>query len=190
MQAPTPNTMTNKAESNINSWEDEKRKLIDKIVQLKSENQECMLNVKKSEDELKAMISANQDLQTKASKCDDYLKEMGCLRADLAKADLMIKELKANNDKQVVELIRERDLSQAKLKQLKNTIEERNQESDESDDGFYEVESLLSDKMVEKRAYLVRWKGFDSSHDSWILESELQCPEILKQYKQSKKGKK
>lgn len=191
-QASTPNTMPNKPESNINAWPEEKRKLIDKIVQLKSENQECVLNVKKSEDQLKAMTSANQDLQTKLSRCDKHLKESGCLRADLSKANLLIKELKANNNKQVAELIRERDLSQAQLKQLKNTIEERNQENDEGDDndGFYEVECLLSDKKVEKRAYLVRWKGFGSSHDSWILESELQCKEILKKYKQSKNGKK
>lgn len=46
---------------------------------------------------------------------------------------------------------------------------------------------ILDDKLVSERHYLVQWKGFDQSHDSWERESNLSCPTILKKYKQSKK---
>lgn len=174
---------------NVKSWAEEKQTLIDKIVQLKSENQQFILDLKQLENKVDAMTTANKELRLKISQCDEsHLNEMSCLRSKLTKANDMIVQLKADKNRHISELMRERDLSKAKLKQLENSImqNQQNQESEESD-GIHEVECILRDKLVEKRAYLVRWKGYDSTHDSWVLEPNLQCPKILKKHKQMKR---
>lgn len=55
----------------------------------------------------------------------------------------------------------------------------------------FEVEEILDDKFEKgKRLYLVRWKHFDSSSDSWEKENNLKkCPEILSAYLSSKPAK-
>lgn len=51
---------------------------------------------------------------------------------------------------------------------------------------IYEVQSILDHKITKKqRKYLVRWKGYDSDHDSWEDEANLNCPRILKPYLKS-----
>lgn len=93
-------------------------------------------------------------------------------------------------------MTRERDISQARLKQAQNGIAHQQNINDSSgqkiaadiDDEFYEVESLIADKIVQKRFYLVHWKWFDSSHDTWVDEANLDCPSILKKYKQRKRN--
>lgn len=175
---------------NTNDWVEEKKALIDDIVRLKSENQKMLLNLKNTEEKLETVEITNCELAANVSQCrETHLKEINSLRSDSSKLNDMVNEMKTDHNKRITELTREKDLSQAKLKQLQNTITQQNRESeDESEDnGFHEVECLLRDKVVQKRAYLVRWKDCDSSQDSWILESDLSCPKILQKYKQSKR---
>lgn len=169
--ASVSNIANNNSAQNEQSWAEEKQAFIDKIVELRSETQQCMLALKQSEDKIEAMKSANQELSLKISQSDK----------------LHVDEI-AEKDKRITELTRQRDLSQAKMKQLENAISQvqQNAQGDESENE-YEVGCILRDKLVEKRVYLVRWKGYDSSEDSWVLESDLKCPTILKKYKQSKK---
>lgn len=50
----------------------------------------------------------------------------------------------------------------------------------------FEVKSVIDHrKNYGKMEYLVRWKGFDESHDSWSQEGDLFCPLILKRYKKT-----
>lgn len=56
----------------------------------------------------------------------------------------------------------------------------------ESDNRSYEVETILDDRIkYRQREYLIHWKGYDSSHDSWVKESKLSCPKILLKYLKS-----
>lgn len=52
-----------------------------------------------------------------------------------------------------------------------------------TDKNIFEVEKLLKHKVQRKeRFFLVRWKKYDASHDTWERESNLFCPQILKAY--------
>lgn len=92
---------------------------------------------------------------------------------------------------------KEIDVLAARTKQLQfgiqqNTVytreqKKKNQTKDESsDDGVFEVQKLLGHKMIKKkRHFLVHWKGYACSEDSWVPESRLNCPKILKSYLES-----
>lgn len=52
----------------------------------------------------------------------------------------------------------------------------------------YEVEAILDSKSVKgKTKYLIRWKGWDESDDTWEPEDTLNCPDLIRAFK--KKGK-
>lgn len=86
-------------------------------------------------------------------------------------------------------MTKENKLLHARFNQLQKSIPQPGdvEKCGDIDEQFYEVDYLLDHKLVESRSFLVRWKGFDSSHDSWVEESDMQCPRILKKYKQSKR---
>lgn len=146
--------------SMLDSWKSEKEKLIQKISSLKSDNQNITLK-------LMGESSKVVELQTQLKNQSEKMKQ---------------------NEQTVLKLKRENDLLIAQNKQLKIGRAEQ-QKDDDVDDEFYEVESLLDDKMVSEKYYLVHWKGYDASHDSWERESNLTCNRILKKYKLSKKNK-
>ncbi|OBZ78486.1 hypothetical protein A0H81_01596 [Grifola frondosa] len=45
----------------------------------------------------------------------------------------------------------------------------------------YEIQKIL-DFDPEGKRYLVHWAGFDDSHNSWVLRSDLNCDELLKEF--------
>ncbi|XP_055302155.1 chromo domain-containing protein cec-1-like isoform X3 [Sitodiplosis mosellana] len=47
----------------------------------------------------------------------------------------------------------------------------------------YEVEDIVDHKFKGKKKYFkIRWKGYDETADSWELEKDLSCPEIIERY--------
>lgn len=171
------------AEKDEKSWMEEKQMLIKKIVSLKTEIQNNVLKMKSTEDQQEKLI---QDLK---AKDQIHLKEISHLQNKLSSFATKQEKMKSENEKRIIELSKENKLLQARFNQLQNSISQHEdaEKCDDIDENFYEVDYLLDHKLVEKRAFLVRWKGFDSSHDSWVEESDLQCPRILKKYKQSKR---
>lgn len=157
--------------------------LIGKIVSLKTQTQNNVLDLKSTKDELEKL---RQELKRKD---EIHLKEVNHLQTELSTMNDAFGKMKSDNEKRIPELTKENKLLQARFNQLQNTITQRGSadECDENEDAFYEVDNLLDEKTIEKRTFLVRWRGFDSSHDSWVEESNLQCPSILKKYKQSKR---
>ena len=48
---------------------------------------------------------------------------------------------------------------------------------------FYEIEKLLDDKVEKcKRFFLVKWKGYPESDNSWIPETHFSTPDIVTTY--------
>ncbi|KAF5269891.1 hypothetical protein FQR65_LT05690 [Abscondita terminalis] len=77
--------------------------------------------------------------------------------------------------------------------------EEEKKEEEEDDDTKYEVEEIMDEKMMKGvRHYLIRWKGYDEDGDTWEPETTLDCPDLIKRFKEKsndenespKKGKK
>lgn len=55
----------------------------------------------------------------------------------------------------------------------------------------YEVEAIIDEKTERgKKIYLVKWKGWPNSSNTWEPESSLSCPDIVKKYRDSKAVKK
>lgn len=52
-----------------------------------------------------------------------------------------------------------------------------------TDEDMYEVEKIISHKIKGgTELFLIRWKGFDSSNDTWERKENLNCPKKLKEY--------
>uniref|UniRef100_A0A1Y1K501 Chromo domain-containing protein n=1 Tax=Photinus pyralis TaxID=7054 RepID=A0A1Y1K501_PHOPY len=58
--------------------------------------------------------------------------------------------------------------------------EERSDEEEEQ----YEVEEIIDEKVVRGVIhYLIRWKGYDPESDTWEPENTLECPDLIKKFK-------
>ena len=56
--------------------------------------------------------------------------------------------------------------------------------SDDSDEGTYEVEAIIGHRVRDgKDQYLLRWKYYDDSEATWEFEEDMNCPELLQEYK-------
>lgn len=176
-------TSVSNSENNENCWNEEKQMLINKIVTLKAEIQNNTMNLKDSEDRLESL---QQELKAKS---EIHLKEVDGLQNSLSSLNDELAKMKSVNEKRILDLTKENKLLQARFNQLQksNLQHEKAEKSADTDEAFYDVERLLDHKFIKKRTFLVRWEGFDSSHDSWVEESDLQCSSILAEYKKSKR---
>lgn len=168
----------------ISSWANEKEILIEKIKELKSENQVITQKFNDKLTELSALKMSNQMLENRLKEKEKTSASNVCeLQMQLSKS----KETIESNKKNIASLKRENQLLLLQANQLKSSMVDNSSEPKGNEDEFYEVDKILADKLVSERHYLVRWKGFGQSHDSWEPESNFKCPSIIKEYKQSKK---
>ena len=53
----------------------------------------------------------------------------------------------------------------------------------EEDEAEYEVEAILDFKKTSKGDYyLIKWKGYEESENSWQPETNLDCDELIEQF--------
>lgn len=171
--------------SSAQTWNEEKRKLIDKIARLQSENQRITLQLKAKEKEWTAQLSEKEKMrQTFSSQTSSLSNENNTLRSEL----LSTKSELIGNKKTISNLKLENQKMNAVIKQLKTGSTQSNaNHNSTNDDNIYEVEKLLKHKYVKDVYYLVRWKNYSADDDTWQKESDLQCPHILNEYKRKMK---
>lgn len=154
---------------------------------LKSENQLLVQNLNDKNVELNSVVELKQELESRLTKKEsEFSANYNKLKEQLQAA----MEKDSSSMKIIFDLKRENSLLLSQNKQLQSGLTQAgktNADSDSDDSNVYEVERLLDDKLVSERHYLVRWKGYDETEDSWERESNLSCGNILKKYKQSKK---
>lgn len=68
-------------------------------------------------------------------------------------------------------------------KQVTALDNERNEKEDQKE---FEVERIIEVhfKKNKTREFLIRWKGFAASDDSWEPEENLNCPELISKFMQ------
>lgn len=181
---PADNNVTSSSQiSTVDSWAEEKKTLIENFMTLKAENQTLVKNLKDKDMQLNAANVLNQELEVRLNENDlKFSNKINELQIDLQNSA----EKEAKSTKAVSDLKRQNSLIISQNKQLQTGLSQTQDVNSDSDD-FYEVESLLDDKLVSEKHYLVRWKGFDSTHDSWERESNLRCGSVLTKYKRAKK---
>ena len=85
----------------------------------------------------------------------------------------LLKEYHENLNKTILER------EEIKLKAKEEAVKHNNE---------YEVEKIVDSKTVKgKTKYLIHWKGWESSDDTWEPEETLKCPDLIRAFK--KKGK-
>lgn len=179
----------NKSNTIPSNWQAEKKNLVEKIVALKAENDKNLLALKKVEAGYSTLLSEKQKIeQIMLKNVTTLLEQKNHLESELSQAKRELNDVKTADNKIICDLKRERQQLLARIKQYQAGMGQQqsstklNNESSQE----YEVEAILKHKdTTNGRQFLIRWKGYDSSEDTWEGENNLKCPTVLNKYLRS-----
>lgn len=64
-----------------------------------------------------------------------------------------------------------------------NFSEHGGEDEDENELKDYEVERILGQTVIDNEvSFFVKWKGYPNSSNTWVSESNLNCPELIRNY--------
>lgn len=157
------------AAQQIEILKQEKRSAIKKYLSLKNEYQK--LYFKHEETKLK-----NEEMQMNIAALQEENKKLSGKIGDLQIQ---------STDKLNRNVVRENKQLIAKIDQLKRCSISDTPKRKIINHGRkeYEVEKIVNVRGTRRnKEFLVRWKNFSPSHDSWEKEKNLHCPKILQKY--------
>lgn len=80
-------------------------------------------------------------------------------------------------------LVKENKSLTAQVQQLKFGVGQNDTTSKKEHSDQYEVEKILAHEIERNQTwFLIRWKDYDESYDTWERENNLQCANLLKKY--------
>lgn len=161
------------------SLEDRNKNLVSELVSLKTANSKIFFEFEKAKESMNLLESENRLLK-------ESVKKFQCTEEHVAKLNTELRDVtnqlniskKENTHLQARCLELQMGIDQSKTETQSNQLEEN---------GYYEVEKILDHKIKRNgTCYLVSWTGYDPSHNCWVTEKNLCCPNILNNYKSSK----
>lgn len=175
----------------------EREKMISDLVTLQTANKKLFFECRKKDEAieaLKATIAENESVyQSRIADITHKLNRSEEIIREKEKSMNTLKTEKQNIIDSVKNLKKENSVLSARIRQLPSEVSistisqpgaKRRKKSE--CDSIYEVERILTHKTVRnKRLFLLRWKNYDESYDTWEKESDLNCPDVLKQYLKS-----
>lgn len=158
-------------------WSQEKQKLIQKVIQAKSDHQQCLLNLQKKTQECELLKSEKNGIE---KLCEDLSSQLNLLQIE--NENLKIQSSKKESES--VAMVHDNKALKARIKQLQSIQSQTASEDDAIDQKIdpknqadtYEIEKIVGHK--EKKGglhFCVRWKGYSAKDDTWENESELMC---------------
>lgn len=152
-------------------------------VQIEKQKQELLIFSNEKDSTMKQIDSLNVQLQTALSKINELTTKNHDQNDQIKTLTREINNLRAigNQLRQAAHPSDEKHFEANQQKSIKTRAKKR--KVDDTEDNIYEVEKILNHKIVKnEKLFLIRWKNFDPSHDSWEVEKNLSCPSILKKY--------
>lgn len=150
---------------------------------LKREKGDLYDKLKSSSGNMTSLTNKTQELSEKVRGAEEIINALKTEKT------LLLEKCEAQKKEIIILEARTKQL-QFGVQKTPITISNRKkmQAKDEpADECVFEVQKLLTHKIIKrKRQFLVRWKGYDSTEDSWVPESGLNCPKILNAYLKSK----
>lgn len=126
-------------------------------------------------------------------KKDRRIEKLECVNKKLSKR---ITSLNKENKRLSAEVNKSKSILRNEIQNKKLSAEVnkskcilRNEVQDKTNCDTFDVEYIISHKFTRnKKTFLIRWKNYDSTHDSWVEEKDLFCAEILQKYMKSIKS--
>lgn len=177
-------TIKNIKSKSIVPNEDVCKNLTSEIASLKTVNNDMFYELQKAKESIKFFEVENQALKSKnAIEVREFEEKVQSAEQKLVALQTEVQFVKSQLETSKKENI----YLKAKCQELQLGIDQSQTDtnvSDKENSGNYEVDQILDHKMKRKsRFFLVRWAGYDPSHDSWVVEDNLCCPNILERYK-------
>lgn len=168
------------------NWNQEKQKLIQKIVESKAEHQQTILQLKQKSSECDMLVSEKVSTdKLHSDEMDRISTQFNALQIETSNLKTQYTRKESEN----LSLSHENEVLKARLKQLEasqqqtTSANETVREDTNNQPDEYQMEKIIDHKKKKDGLHLrVRWKNYTAKDDTWEPESNLMCS--LCEYKQ------
>lgn len=172
-------TQQKRASTSTTNWNQEKQRLIQKIVDCKAENQRNILNFKKMSCAYDAIRSEKLKAEQQHSeKMNTISSRLNAIQAELADAKIQ----HSKKESEFNSVLHENQTLKARVNQLQSNQQytpsssETNQNASKNQVDAYDIENIINHKKKKDGLHFrVRWANYSAKDDTWEHESNLMC---------------